>query len=334
MRALMTLVALMTVGPAVLPALAGADGLPVAVDTSAGVRSADGEYLYTATAERGTTLVEREDSAEGLARTHLEGTYAVPGVALDETTGGLSMDNGTLVLIEPRRSFPRSDTPLVVLDPGTLAVRDRIRLAGDFGFDALSPDGATMYLTEYTDPRDPTSYRVRAYDLVTGRMASEPIVDKSEPNEQMRGYPLTRVTGAGGRWEYTLYDGAGHEPFVHALDTVEGESLCIDLPWVEPRRVYRTDLELVAGGATISVDDRRHGPVAAIDTASGEAVAFGPGESAEADAAEAEPGAVDEGGLGGGALIALATVGAALVAGLLYLATGGHRGSRGPSPRS
>ena len=51
-----------------------------------------------------------------------------------------------------------------------------------------------------------------------------PIVDKSEPDERMAGLPITRQTTADGRWAYTLYDGAGKEPFVHALDTVNGEA--------------------------------------------------------------------------------------------------------------
>jgi hypothetical protein len=34
---------------------------------------------------------------------------------------------------------------------------------------------------------------------------------------------------ADGRWAYTLYDGAGATPFVHALDTVARSAHCIDL---------------------------------------------------------------------------------------------------------
>ncbi|HEY8775597.1 MAG TPA: hypothetical protein VIM33_03835, partial [Gaiellaceae bacterium] len=42
--------------------------------------------------------------------------------------------------------------------------------------------------------------------------------------------PLTRTTSPDGRWAYTLYDGAGNTPFVHALDTSKREARCIDLP--------------------------------------------------------------------------------------------------------
>ena len=46
----------------------------------------------------------------------------------------------------------------------------------------------------------------------------------------MRGSPITRATSSDGRWAYTLYDGAGGTPFLHALDTSKRQARCIDLP--------------------------------------------------------------------------------------------------------
>jgi hypothetical protein len=46
----------------------------------------------------------------------------------------------------------------------------------------------------------------------------------------MRGAPITRLLSLDGRWAYTLYDGAGGTPFVHALDTATSRAHCIDLP--------------------------------------------------------------------------------------------------------
>ena len=43
------------------------------------------------------------------------------------------------------------------------------------------------------------------------------------------GYPLTRATTRNGRWEYTLSDGGGSHPFVHAPETVGQRALCLDL---------------------------------------------------------------------------------------------------------
>lgn len=280
---------------------AGADGLPVVgVDTTrSGVLSDDGQHRYLAVPDGARTLVAEveADGGELVQQRVVSGRYSVPGVSLDATAGGLARDGSTLVLIQPRVTFPQARTELVVLDPARLEVRERLTLHGDFSFDALSPDGRTMYLVEYIDPRDPTRYRVRSYDLASATLAPRPIVDASEPGEQMRGYPRTRATGADARWEYTLYDGGGEMPFVHALDTVAGRSICIDMPWLSAEDVWRTSLELSDDGATVAVVDRRNGPVAEIDTASARATA----------AAAPDPGSEDgAGGAGGTSAIELA----------------------------
>lgn len=284
---------------------AAADGLPVVgVDTtSEGVLAPGGEHRYLAVAAGDRTVVAEvaPDGGEITGERVLAGRFAVPGVSLDGTTSGLSRDGSTLVLIRPRESFPQRETSMVVLDPGRLQVRSRIALDGDFSFDALSPDGRTMYLVEYVDPRDPTHYRVRAFDLSTGRLVPGAIVDASQPDEQMRGYPQTRVTGLDGRWEYTLYDGGGDEPFVHALDTVAARSVCIDMPWIDPRQVGRIDLELSGDGSTIAVVDPKSGPVAEIDTAGAEATEVVASDQASA-ASE-----------GGGSGIEIVAIGAALI---------------------
>ena len=60
---------------------------------------------------------------------------------------------------------------------------------------------------------------MRAYDLVRGRLLHAPVVDPRETDEKMRGNPISRALSPDGRWAYTLYDGGGGTPFVHALDT-------------------------------------------------------------------------------------------------------------------
>ena len=44
----------------------------------------------------------------------------------------------------------------------------------------------------------------------------------SASGEKMGGSPLTRATSLDGRWAYTLYDGAGRTPFVHAPSPAAG----------------------------------------------------------------------------------------------------------------
>jgi hypothetical protein len=87
-----------------------------------------------------------------------------------------------------------------------------------------------MFLINYTSPADPTRYTVRAYDLQAGALLPKPIVDPAEAADKMRGAPITRMPSLDGRWAYTLYDGAGGTPFVHALDTATSRAHCVDLP--------------------------------------------------------------------------------------------------------
>ena len=237
---------------------AHADGLPVInLDTSrTGISSPDGSSRYYALPARGRTeLIEiRAERLRSLRSMDLAGTLAVPGVAFDGTTSGLSADGGTLVLIEPRTSFPRRNTRLVVVDTHRWKISRRVDLAGDFSFDAISPDGSAVYFIHYLDRRDPTKYEVRAYDTTAGEMRAEPVIDSRTAPVVMRGFPMTRATSPDGVWEYTLYDGAGKTPFVHALNTEEASAVCINLPQLEEaRNLTKVDLDVSADGATVDV---------------------------------------------------------------------------------
>jgi hypothetical protein len=248
---------------------ARADGLPVlGIDVGpSGVVAPSGEERFVTMPAGGDTVVARVGTADGRigASSLLRGTLTIPAVAYDGSAGGLSGDGRTLVLIEPRASFPRAETGLAVVDTRRLDARKRIRLRGDFSFDAISPRGALVYLIEYVSPADPTRYLVRAYDVRGGRLLPEPVVDPDEPGEKMRGNPLSRATGPGGRWAYTLYDGAGGEPFVHALDTTRRTARCIDLDELAGHDVSAMRLRLDDGGRTVSIR-RRGRPVLEVDT--------------------------------------------------------------------
>ena len=111
-------------------------------------------------------MVERIRMAGGqvIEAAFVTGTFTIPAVAYDGSAAGLSGDRHTLVLIEPRRSFPRTTTSLLVLRAPSLAQRALIRLRGDFSFDAVSPDGSRLFLIQYLSPTDPTRYAVRGFD--------------------------------------------------------------------------------------------------------------------------------------------------------------------------
>jgi hypothetical protein len=281
MRRRLLEVAVLAATVAAVPASAAADGLPVlGVDVGpTGVTSERSAFRYvTLNATRETVVARVRRDGGKVVRTGLvRGLFTVPAVALDGSASGLSADGSTLVLIKPRAAFPRAQTPFVVLDARRLRARGRFTLRGDFSFDALSPDGASMYLIQYLSRTDPTRYAVRAFDVRAGRLLREPIVDPSEPGEPMRGYPITRATSAGGRWEYTLYDGAGSHPFVHALDTVGREAVCIDLDMLAGRSdLYELGLDLGGGGRNLVVRGSDAATLAMVDLATHRASAVRP----------------------------------------------------------
>jgi hypothetical protein len=290
-----------------LTPLAHADGLPIADAGSPAIVGGDdvGGRLVALPTERGT-VVARIGETVYMSRL-LDGRYTVPVVALDRTASGHSTDGSTLVLINPRRTFPRARTSFVVLNAKNLRVQSYTVLQGDFSFDALSPDGTRLFLIHYLSRRDPTRYEVRALDVPSGKLLPTPIVDKSEPDERMAGFPITRQTTADGRWAYTLYDGAGKEPFVHALDTVNGVAHCIDLELLAGRQdLYDLRLGLGPGDSGLAVLDGAE-KLTVIDTSDFEPVAA---KTVAPDAADASS---------SGWRLVLSALGAFLVAGAAFV---------------
>ena len=263
------LVALLAV---LAPAAASADGGGILGGTKS---FTDPPYRYVALTPRTRhplTVVERIDLRDSTIDRwwYLRGSYYLPAVATDGSPGGISA-NGILPLISlPRRYPPRHsrfallDTRLFLRHPhhGSGAPRHavtRIDLRGAYGFDAISPDGARVYLIRNFFRRgEVRHYEVRALDGTSGRLLPGAIVDPKEPDERMQGSPVTRVSSRDGRWAYTLYTGR-EETFLHALDTVGGRAVCVDLPQLEHlREPFQLRLRLADGGRTIVVYSRDH----------------------------------------------------------------------------
>jgi hypothetical protein len=237
-----------------------------------GVTSPGSPYRYVAIhpgVAGAPTLVERTTLDGGNVDRwwYLRGHYYVPAVAYDGSGGGLSADGGTLVLTRFTRSYPPRRSRFAVLDtdtylrhpvrPGEQRPRhaiSRFSLPGFYSFDAISPDGEKLYLIHYLSSRGPADYEVRAFDVPSARLLPDPVVDPTEAGERMRGLPITRAMSPDGRWAYTLYDGNGKEPFLHALDTVRGSAVCVDLPQLERRRnLFLLKLGLDRGGRRLVV---------------------------------------------------------------------------------
>jgi hypothetical protein len=235
-----------------------------------GLLAPGGALRYVTVATGTGTVAETIRTSDGrVLRFHaLKGVYGIPFVAFDGSVGGLSRDGSFLVLGEPlSQPGARSRSVFPIVSTKTLTARSFVSLKGDFSFDALSPDGRTLYLIQHLSADDATRYAVRAYDLAAGRLLPGVIVDKREPDEEMRGMPMRRATSPDGAWAYTLYDTTRGGLFVHALDAAHRRAFCIDLPATVTAQSLSnsTRFELLDGGRSLVLSSGG-ARVAAIDT--------------------------------------------------------------------
>jgi len=243
-----------------------------------GVRAPGGAVRYvTLPGGADSTVVAAVRVRDGriMRSAALPGVLGVPQVAFDGTTEGLSADGRLLVLASPATQLgPGVTTTFAILRTRTLKLARTVTLAGMWAFDALSPDGGTVYAIEYQSAVDPVRYEVRAIDVATGRARPGAIVDKRAPDEQMAGLPIARAKGSPGM-ALTLYGKADGTAFVHALDTQHGTASCIDLPW---RRVGDAlwKVRLSVGAGMLHLRQPGLGRLALIDLSTLKVHAFRP----------------------------------------------------------
>lgn len=243
----------------------GSGGQITGTDAAAGVTQPDLGSRYVTRAVPGGTLVMAIERRGGeiIASRFLPRSLVVGAVAYDGSGTGLAPRGGTLVLGSPANGSPhRRRNDFVVVEIGQLRLVDRFRLPGDFALDAVSPDGKVLYFIQrLSDIR----FAVRAYDLAQKRLRPAPVVDPAEADEPMQGLPVSRAMSSDGRWAYTLYDGAGQHPFIHALDTERARAKSIDLDMLA-KRADLFDMRLrVRGDGTVLVRDGSERRVLAID---------------------------------------------------------------------
>jgi hypothetical protein len=233
MRTPLRVLALALLAAAALAPAARSDGGPSPGISlgGEGVTDSRGVSYVARPAGNHSDLVARNRDGRALRTRTFDAVYGLPRVTFgNNTVGGLSRDGRTLVVAQPELGGRlAAESRLLVLDTKTLRRRRTIELTGDFSFDALSPDARTLFLIEHSSATNYERYRVRAYDLVHGRLLPNAIVDKTEPN--MSGSPAARVVAPGGTWVYTLYTHWKGEPFVHALNTVDATARCLDIEW-------------------------------------------------------------------------------------------------------
>ena len=229
-----------------------ADGGPSHGVSQGGQGVEQGIVRYVAVPSVMRTVIEKIDRSDGrvLSSRSLEGQWGIPVVSYDGKTDGLQPSGPMLVLgdMGAKGGGLRKQSRFAVVDVWKMRPLRTIRLAGDFSFDALAPTGKYLYLIEHVSLKDPTRYRVRAYDLKANKLLARVIVDKREWEPTMQGWPVTRVATKNGNWVYTLYGGT-KKTFIHALDARNANAVCIDLPWKkQPGLLFQWRLRLRADG--------------------------------------------------------------------------------------
>ena len=173
--------------------------------------------IVTYAAGAGWTPVERV----------IDGAWRLPMIGRDPVPVGGSLDGKSIVLVE---DHPAEDGPtrFAILSAPLDGAPRVIELDGVFAYDALAPDGSTLFVIEHLDGRGNGRYQVRAVDVAAGTLREGIVADKRTLAAEMAGWPIGQVRRADGL-VFTLYDGADH-PFIHALNTVDATAVCIDLP--------------------------------------------------------------------------------------------------------
>lgn len=232
--------ALMAAGALLAAAPAAGDGGPPQNAVQGWDGATRGAFRYVAVPTPGWTSLQviKRDGGRVVQWLNVKGNWGIPYVTPDAPGEALLRDDRTIVLGDATASglTLRKHSSFALVDTKQLRVVGKIELRGHFTFDAVSPDAHYLYLTEFVSPTDYTAYRVRAYDLRTGRLLRKIVSDRTSWQTTMSGWPISRVDRAG--WAFTLYS-TGGRPFIHALDTRHVAAECIELPWArEPKRMF------------------------------------------------------------------------------------------------
>jgi hypothetical protein len=239
-----------------------------AMDTSRAVR-----YVALPAAKTTTVAAVRTSDGRVLRFATIRGAFGIPYVAFDGTAEGISHDGKTLVLADVAANATRSR--FAVLSTATLRLKKALTLPGLWAYDALSPNGRTLYATQYLGTGANARYNVRSVSLVTGKPVGGAIIDRREPDEEMNGSPYARTRSANGAWAYTLYAKPNGTGFVHALDTSRRRAFCVDLPWrTSFERLAAVRLSLAQGGRTLELATRGGNRLAVVNTTTFKVTAY------------------------------------------------------------
>ncbi len=177
--------------------------------------SAEFSTHITAQQKKSSTILTSFDTMTGkeLDRITQKGTWEFAGLSPNGRWAALAADGANIRIVD--------------MQDKTIA--NEIALKGDFEVEAISNDGASLYLIEHLEGDD--KYRVRLYDLAASELQADALRDKRIQDELMTGYAWGTVQDPQGEWLLTLYvNTARNAAFIHALNLNNSVTFCLDLP--------------------------------------------------------------------------------------------------------
>jgi hypothetical protein len=231
-----------------------------------GVPSPDWKHVYTTA---GMSLVDTDPATGDTVSTlQLNGAYHLPAATANGMPGGLSPDGRWLVV----ERFDGADaqmptaTHMLVIETSAMKVRHQVDLAGYFEFDAVDDNDINLFLIQHLNGRE---YYVRLYDLTSGSLTANIVVDKSDGNQAMAGLRLSGVATVGGHWLFSMYVREHEAPFIHALSLDGPFAFCLDLPgsgYLDDPNQMNWSLAMSKDGSRLFAVNPAAGTVALVDT--------------------------------------------------------------------
>src|SRR5688500_6280702 len=164
----------------------------VLFEGSGAVSSLGGEWVLSAAALDGATVLETHEGSTG----RIHSTATIPG----ELEARIVSESGRAVAMmeplpegwDPAVPFPRARTRIVVADPTGERETISLNLRGNFEPEAFSTNDNQLFLIQHLPAETPSAYRVTVLDLVREKLL--PVFGPFKgPAERMPGTRLSQL---------------------------------------------------------------------------------------------------------------------------------------------
>jgi hypothetical protein len=194
-----------------------------------GKMSADrGHYLFARADGAENTIIEGFDVEKGTTERYssLLGQWTVAAVSATARWAALL---GGSSLVKPG-SGEGELTRIDILDTRANSIVHAINLHGSFDVDAVSADGASLFLNQHIGGTGNDYYEIRVYDLISAKLLPDPVREKGADAVIQGGAIQQSATADGVKLLSVYLDTSRHVAFIHDLDLADSYPVSINLP--------------------------------------------------------------------------------------------------------